>query len=131
MNSRDYKSFFLLTGKIIAVSAAIGGAVFLLRLGAFLRDSSFGAIPMHRVIVAVRDNYFEPRQVRVKFGDMVVWKNEGLRAHTVTFRAISKTLFPGEHWAWKIEQNLFAAGENPYWDEIWRKDGIEGTLIAE
>ncbi|MGH9039034.1 MAG: cupredoxin domain-containing protein, partial [Acidimicrobiia bacterium] len=35
--------------------------------------------------VAVKDFLFEPTSLNITQGDQVVWKNDGQRAHTVTF----------------------------------------------
>lgn len=36
------------------------------------------------VEVVIRDNFFDPREIRVDPGDTVTWKDQGFRPHTVT-----------------------------------------------
>jgi plastocyanin len=82
--------------------------------------------------IEVTDRGFEPKSGTVKFGDKVTWKNTGTRTHNVTFRFLSKTLYPGEEWSWTVGRDVFSPGKNPYACDLHPGDGNDGgSLIVE
>jgi plastocyanin len=80
--------------------------------------------------VEITDYDFKPKTGAVKFGDKVTWKNLGTQSHTVTFRFVSKTLYPGEEWSWTIGRDAFTKGENIYWCDLHRGKGMEGASLV-
>ncbi|HEY3305686.1 MAG TPA: hypothetical protein VGL70_19345 [Candidatus Binatia bacterium] len=80
--------------------------------------------------IEVTDYDFMPKTGAVKFGDKVTWKNLGTQAHTVTFRFLSKNLYPGEEWSWTIGRDIFTQGENIYWCDIHRGKGMDGASLV-
>jgi plastocyanin len=80
--------------------------------------------------VEVADYEFKPKTATVKFGDKVTWKNTGAQSHTVTFRFISKNLYPGEVWSWIIDRGTFSPGENPYGCDFHRGKGMDGASLV-
>jgi plastocyanin len=80
--------------------------------------------------IEITDYDFTPKTAAVKFGDKVTWKNVGTQSHTVTFRFISKSLYPGEAWSWTIGRDTFAAGENIYGCELHRGKGMNGAALV-
>ncbi|MFN7088309.1 MAG: hypothetical protein ACK4NX_00570, partial [Candidatus Paceibacteria bacterium] len=81
------------------------------------------------LVVIVRDNYFEPKEVRATFGDTIIWENKGLRIHSVTFDKFSKTIFPGEKWELKVTPEMFHEGINTYFDDAFYDQGMQASLI--
>jgi plastocyanin len=79
--------------------------------------------------VVITDSRFDPAVVYVNFGDIILWKNEGLRVHSVTFESLSKILIPGESWPLEINEGLFEKGESPYWDDASGSQQLTGKLI--
>jgi plastocyanin len=80
--------------------------------------------------IEVTDYEFKPKIGAVKFGDKVTWKNLGSQSHTVTFRFLSKTLYPGEVWSWTIGRDVFTQGENVYWCDFHRGKGMDGAALV-
>jgi plastocyanin len=62
--------------------------------------SQTAAAPAYRAgnSVSVGDDYYSPRVKAVNRGTRVVWVNNGNSSHTVTTRAWSRTLSPGERY---------------------------------
>jgi len=80
--------------------------------------------------IEVTDHDFKPKTAAVKFGDKVTWKNSGTQSHTVTFRFLSKTLYPGEEWSWTIARDVFTEGENLYRCELHGDKGAKGASLV-
>jgi plastocyanin len=80
--------------------------------------------------VEITDYDFKPKNGAVKFGDKVTWKNLATQSHTVTFRFVSKTLYPGEEWSWTIGRDSFTEGENIYWCDLHRGKGMDGASLV-
>jgi plastocyanin len=79
--------------------------------------------------IEITDYDFKPKTGAVQFGDKVTWKNLGTQSHTVTFRFVSKTLYPGEEWSWTIGRDAFIKGENIYWCDLHRGKGMDGASL--
>jgi plastocyanin len=56
--------------------------------------------------VAVQDDYFQPRVLRVYKGARIVWVNRGDDDHTVTTRQWSAVLNPGERYARVVRRDF-------------------------
>jgi plastocyanin len=80
--------------------------------------------------IEVTDYEFKPKTATVKFGDKVTWKNASTQSHTVTFRFISKNLYPGEVWSWTIDRDTFSPGENLYGCDFHRGKGMDGASLV-
>ena len=56
-------------------------------LAAFVVAATFFPVPTRAAAPAavdIRDNFFDPREVRIEPGDTITWTDRGLRPHTVT-----------------------------------------------
>jgi plastocyanin len=56
--------------------------------------------------VAVHDDFYKPRVKTVAKGTRVVWVNVGSSPHTVTTRAFSRALDPGERYARVVKRGF-------------------------
>lgn len=89
-----------------------------------------GSHDANEMRVTIYDGRFQPQELRVSSGGSVTWENQGLKPYTVTFRSLSRTILPQESWTWKITEDIFSRGENLYWDETYRSQGMEGKIIV-
>jgi|SRR5437588_12891428 len=82
--------------------------------------------------VRIRDSEFQPRQITVKMGTTVTWKNEGKMAHTVTAddgSFESPTLGAGK----SFSQTFAEAGTYRYYCAFHGGkdgDGMSGTVVV-
>lgn len=56
--------------------------------------------------VAVRDDFFKPRIVKVAKGSRVLWVNRGSDDHTVTTRRWNVELSPGERYSRRVRRGF-------------------------
>jgi plastocyanin len=84
-------------------------------------DGGNGHGAARRLVVSMRDAFFDPESLAISVGDTVIWRNQGTVSHTSTSGAVcgpsgdghwdSGNLLPGETFT-----HVFpAAGEFPYY----------------
>jgi plastocyanin len=118
-------------GLVLVVLYLLSGARSYFHPGSKPGDVPAAVNPFEKMkTVEITDYDFKPKTGAVKFGDKVTWKNLGTQSHTVTFRFVSKTLYPGEEWSWTIGRDAFANGENIYWCDLHRGKGMEGASLV-
>ncbi len=77
-----------------------------------------------RRTVAMYDDYFQPRRIRIPRGARVRWVNRGEVPHTTTGRRWDVTLEPGESWGRRFRR----AGTYRYVCRF--HDGMTGRIIV-
>jgi plastocyanin len=118
-------------GFVLVVLYLLSGVRSYFHPGSERRDVPAAVNPFEKMkTVEIIDYDFKPKTGAVKFGDKVTWKNLGTQSHTVTFRFVSKTLYPGEEWSWTIGRDAFTKGENIYWCDLHRGKGMEGASLV-
>jgi len=120
------KSILALLRGVLVFLTIVGLAAIILFFRQAAKKEMVIAVPIETVIVG--DRKIVPAEVRVAFGDVVTWRNSGLRPHTITFPTFTKVLLPEENWSLRINLEFFQAGENIYRDDY---SGNQAKLFVE